>query len=129
MLLFRLVGCLFFHQQDFVDAIAVHFNNFQGEHTPLALLTHGGNMVKDVEYQARQGFVFALIEVFFVKVLQELVERALPTDDPTLFVGPFDDVGQLLLIGNGSHQAFKDVAEGYHPQHGSQFVTDKGMLE
>ena len=112
-----------------VDARVVHFEDAEAQGVPSQGFSLMGNVLEAVENQTADGGKLGGVEVFFVEVSQEVVERTLAAHHPTAAIGTLDDVGHLGGFVDAAHKTFENVFEGDDALNEAKFVTDQCAVE
>ena len=129
---------LFFHffgwyDQDLVDPLGIHVDNFESKTTPFQFLAGFGDMLQAVEYEARQGveFMVAFIHpLCLMEVGEKIIERDLGIYQEAAII-PFPDliVGDIIRRSYFTDDGFKNIVEGHQAQEAAVFVDDKTAMD
>lgn len=127
------VGVFLAGDEDFVDAGAVHVDDFEGEAVPLTFLGDFWDVAEVGGQEAAHGLVVVVVfvgELGNVKALFEVVDGAEAVDVPGVLVarGELDRVG--LDVGHGvADDLLQDVAEGDEADDAAVLVEDHGLVD
>lgn len=126
------VGVFLAGDEDFVDAGAVHVDDFEGKAVPLTFLGDFGDVAEVRCEEAAHGLVVVVVfvgELGDVEALFEVVDGAEAVDIPGVLVawGELDRV--RLDVGHGvADDLLQDVAEGDEADDAAVLVEDHGLV-
>lgn len=127
------VGIFLAGDEDFVDAGAVHVDDFEGEAVPLTFLGDFWDVAEVGGQEAAHGLVVVVVfvgELGDVEALFEVVDGAEAVDVPGVLVarGELDRVG--LDVGHGvADDLLQDVVEGDEADDAAVLVEDHGLVD
>ena len=127
------VGIFLAGDEDFVDAGAVHVDDFEGKAVPLTFLGDFGDVAEVRCEEAAHGLVVVVVfvgELGNVKALFEVVDGAEAVDVPGVLVArsELDRVG--LDVGHGvADDLLQDVVEGDEADDAAVLVEDHGLVD
>lgn len=127
------VGVFLAGDEDFVDAGAVHVDDFEDEAVPLTFLSDFWDIAEVGGQKAAHGLVVVVVfvgELGDVEALFEVVDGAEAVDVPGVLVarGELDRVG--LDVGHGvADDLLQDVVEGDEADDAAVLVEDHGLVD